>query len=120
MGQRSCKNCGKTIPDSRRSDALYCCDECGWDYRNRQKRYDQKEKRDIDRKLLRNYRIVSEFYRKGLVNVSIETLESHGFDADFYTHTEDTDYGSKTSVVRIYEYRLTFIDDKCKIEKLLL
>ncbi len=120
MGQSTCKNCGNPIPESRRSDAIFCCPKCGWDFRNRRNAKDQKEKNEINRKLHHNYKIVTEFYKKGLVNVSIETLESHGFDANYYTKVEDMDFDTKTSVIRIYEYRLTFKNERFKIEKLLI
>lgn len=120
MEQRKCKNCDRPIPASKRSDAIFCCAKCGWDYRNREKRHNQKEKRDYDRKLNLNYKIITALYIKGKIDVPVEGLEMMGYDMEVYTSVISGDPSTKISIVKLFEYHLTFDRGRCKIEKPLL
>ena len=122
MEPRHCKRggCPHTIDEEKRSDAVYHSPECGWKDRNRKKRQENKVKREIQRKLDRNNAIIKDLYKQAKLDVSTEILEVMGFDFEFYTNVVKTDLTTKTSVVKLYEFQLTFKGGRCQIKKLLL
>lgn len=120
METRLCKKCREPIPKKRRSDATFCSDEHGWTYRNQQKAKENKDKNEKQRRLDRNHIIIKNLYKRGKTDVSVEALELFGFDFELYTNVVKTNPTTKTSVVKVYEYQITFRGPRCKIEKLLL
>ncbi len=120
MNNRICKYDSIPIPKEKRSDAVYCRPWCGWTDRNLKKVEENKVKREKQRKLDRNHVIVKDLYKRAKLDVSTETLEVMGFDFEFYTNVVKTDLTTKTSVVKLYEFQLTFKRGKCQIKKLLL
>ena len=120
MNEKLCKHCNLPISRSKRTDAIFCSIKCGSDYRNKRNATHEKEKRQIDSRLVKNYKIIKDLFNRVKLDVSREALELLGFDFDLYTSVVNTDPITKTSVIRIYEYQISIQGSRCKIEKLLL
>lgn len=120
MNEKLCKHCGQPIFLSKRTDALFCSAKCGWRYRNRENAMEDKGMRPIDRRLVKNRKIIKDLFRRGKLDVSIESLELLGFDFDLYTKFVDKSYETKISVVNVYEYQIKIQGSRCQIKKLLL
>ena len=120
MEERICKYDKKPISPNRRSDALYCRDQCGWSYRNEKKAESNLEKRPHSRQLDENHRIIRELFSRDKCDVSIEALEVMGFDFEYCTGVEATDQQIGRTAFRLFEFIITVEKNRCKITKALL
>jgi hypothetical protein len=82
---------GYPIPETRRSDAIYCCDSCGWKYRNKKIKKENTEKREAADPLEKNYKIMKDLYERGFNDLSKESLKVLGFDFKTYTGIAEID-----------------------------
>lgn len=112
------EGCNNPVPESRRLGAKFCRDWCGSTHRNREKQKSEKEKRSHSRKLDQNYKIIKDLYKKGVYDVSIESLELLGFDFDYCTGVDD--FNSQTGIMKfnLFEFQIIFLNNRCKISKL--
>ena len=120
MKERLCKYDGKPIPEEKRSDSIYCSSKCGWKDRNEKKAKENKEKSKEQHRLDKNHEIIKKLYRKGMLDIPIEYLELLEFDIELFTGVVNIDPGTKTSIVRLYEFQLKFQGGRCQIKKLQL
>ncbi len=117
MTERYCQHCGGIIPATRRSDAKYCNPKCGWEHRNALKAQREKQKREYDRKLHRNYKIIYDLYHRGKTDIPFEALEIVGFDTDLITGINEVDKENKITKYDIYEFKIELINNRCLISK---
>jgi hypothetical protein len=117
MSERKCLNDGNPIPANRRSDALYCCEKCGWKYRNRMNRKANKDKNPHEQQLRINYTVVKKLVQKGIFDVSIEAMKLMGFDFEYCTGVGKVDPSIGTTEFQLFEYTITIENSRCKIKK---
>ena len=83
-GKPTCLECGNVITYGR-LDKKFCCDSCKNKYHNRE----QKDSRDIHRKVLRglekNYEILKKLHRTSITSIGIGDLLSMGFRPEYST-----------------------------------
>lgn len=118
METKYCKYCNEPIPQSRKVDAIFCSDRCGWTYRNRNRLKLDKEKKEIDRQLSNNYKIVKSLHDKGITRIFKENLAKLGFNPDYYTEFTDMDPYTKASEVKIFDFIVKTEDNLCFIKKI--
>ncbi len=89
---RNCLECGERIVG--REDKKFCSDSCRNAYNNKMNKDSNNLMRNINNKLRKNYRILSELNVEGKVKVSRSKLLSKGFDFDFFTNILTTKTGN--------------------------
>jgi hypothetical protein len=119
MDTKKCKRkeCNNLIAINKRSDSLYCTTLCGARDRNEKKERADKEKRPHKRKVEVNYKIISSLFKKGAIDVSIESLELLGFDFDYCTGVDDFNQHKGITKFNLFEFTITIDDTRCKIKK---
>lgn len=116
MKEKLCKHCGQPIPESKRTDAVYCSPECGWRDRNRKNAKLNKEKKIIDRRFKKNHNIIKDLVEREFFDVSKETLIAMGFDPKYYTGIGEYDPVNKTTEYKIFEYSFVIYGERCKLK----
>ena len=89
---RNCLECGERIVG--REGKKFCSDSCRNAYNNKMNKDSNNLMRNINNKLRKNYRILSELNVEGKVKVSRSKLLSKGFDFDFFTNILTTKTGN--------------------------
>ena len=119
METKKCKRkeCNNLIATNKRSDSFYCTPKCGARDRNEKKRKQNREKQPHRRKVEVNYNIISSLFKKGVSDVSIESLELLGFDFDYCTGVDDLDIQTGIMKFKVYEFLLTPHDNRYIISK---
>ncbi|SFW11396.1 hypothetical protein SAMN02927921_00015 [Sinomicrobium oceani] len=90
--ERNCLECGVQI--SGRTDKKFCCDHCRNTYNNRLNKDSKNLIRNINNKLRKNYRILSELDPGGKTKISKMKLMQKGFDFEYFTNIYTTRSGS--------------------------
>ena len=90
---KNCLECGDAI--AGREDKKFCCDGCRNSYNNKINKDTNNFMRNINNKLRKNYRILSELNTENKTKTSRTKLLNKGFDFEFYTHQHQTK-GGKT------------------------
>jgi predicted nucleic acid-binding Zn ribbon protein len=80
---KNCLECGEKIVG--REDKKFCCDSCRNAYNNKMNK-DSNLMRNVNNKLRKNYRILTELNVEGKTKVSRSKLLSKGFDFEFFTN----------------------------------
>ncbi|OYQ35119.1 hypothetical protein CHU92_11110 [Flavobacterium cyanobacteriorum] len=96
---RNCPECGDKIIG--REDKKFCSDGCRNAYNNKINKDTNNYMRNINNKLRRNYRILSELNTDGKTKVSKARLLSRGFDFEHLTSIRHTKNG--TTYYFLYE-----------------
>jgi len=119
MEKRYCENkdCGRLIPETRRKDAIYCTDRCGWTHRNIEKNTRNSEKRRAMVPLETNYKIIKDFYERGIYDLSKETLVVSGFDFGAFTGINEIDHTNNTTEYNLFEYSYKIHTGRITIKK---
>lgn len=78
-----CLECSDNI--AGREDKKFCGDGCRNSYNNRQNKDATNLMRNINNKLRKNYRILSELNQEGKSKTTRNKLVSKGFDFEFFT-----------------------------------
>ena len=117
MAERICLNDGNPIPLNRRSDAIFCCNKCGWEYRNKLDNEANKDKKLHERKLHMNHKILQKLESKGKFDVPIEAMELMDFDFDYCTGVENVDKINSITEYHLYEYIIITDNFRCKFKK---
>lgn len=81
--KRYCLHDGKEIVG--RAGKMFCSDSCRNTYNNRQNKDATNLVRNINNKLRKNYRILSELNPNDKVKVERKLLKKKGFDFEFFT-----------------------------------
>lgn len=89
---KSCLECGEKIIG--REDKKFCSDGCRNAYNNKINKDSNNLMRNINNKLRKNYRILSEINTEGKTKASRSKLLSKGFDFEFFTSILNTKTGN--------------------------
>ena len=107
MNEKKCLECGAKI--TGREDKKFCSDYCRNAYNNKMNKDATNLMRNVNNKLRKNYRILTEFNPTGKVKVSKTKLLAKGFDFDYHTHYHLSDAGKV--YIFCYEYGYTLAGD---------
>lgn len=83
MDNQICPECGDKIIG--RSDKKFCSDACRNAFNNKQNKTTTNLMRNINNKLRKNYRILSENNTDGKTKLTRSKMEDAGFDFDYIT-----------------------------------
>jgi hypothetical protein len=89
---RSCLECGEKILG--REDKKFCSDGCRNSYNNKMNKDSNNLMRNINNKLRKNYRILTEFNPDGKAKATKNKLLAKGFDFDYFTSIYTTKTGN--------------------------
>nr|WP_297911846.1 hypothetical protein [uncultured Allomuricauda sp.] len=93
MSEKACLECGEKIIG--RVDKKYCSDYCRNSYNNRLNRDSKNLLRNINNRLRKNYRILSNYsLTNGKATTTKSSLKDKGFDFDYITHLYTTKKGT--------------------------
>ncbi|MDC8104256.1 hypothetical protein ACNFU2_05215 [Chryseobacterium sp. PTM-20240506] len=100
----NCLECGEKIIG--RSDKKFCNDACRNAYNNKQNKDSNNLMRNINNKLRKNYRILTEINVEGKTKISRSKLDGLGFDFDYITNIKVYKNGSEYKFIYDYGYKL--------------
>jgi hypothetical protein len=103
MEKRTCLECGEALRG--RIDKKFCSDYCRNTYNNKVNKESKNFIRNINNRLRKNYKILSELNTTGKTKVSRATLYDKGYDFQFFTSVYKTKKGS----VYYYVYNQGFL-----------
>lgn len=89
---KTCLECSEKIVG--REDKKFCSDGCRNAFNNKINKDSTNYMRNINNKLRKNYRILSELNLEGKSKTTKKTLLNKGFDFDFYTNVLNTKTGN--------------------------
>ena len=89
---RNCPECGDKILG--REDKKFCSDSCRNNYNNRINKDATNLMRNINNKLRKNYRILSDTNTEGKSKTTKAKLLSKGFDFEYFTNILNTKTGN--------------------------
>ena len=92
METRSCLECGDAVKG--RIDKKFCSDYCRNSYNNKVNKDSKNLVRNINNRLRKNYKILSELNPSGKTKVSRTKLYDKGFDFQLFTSIYTTKKGS--------------------------
>lgn len=98
MGNRNCLECGDLVKG--RIDKKFCTDYCRNAYNNKVNKDSKNLIRNINNRLRKNYKIISELNTTGKTKVTRTKLYDKGFDFNFFTSI----YTTKTGNTYFYIY----------------
>ena len=101
---KSCLECGEKIVG--REDKKFCSDGCRNAYNNKINKDSTNFMRNINNKLRKNYRILSELNVEGKSKTTRAKLLSKGFDFEFFTNILNTNTGNTYYFVYDQGYRV--------------
>ena len=91
--KRFCAECGSEVLG--REGKMFCSDKCRNTYNNRQNKDATNLVRNINNRLRKNYRILSELNVVENAKVERKLLNKKGFDFDFFTSVLDAKTGNR-------------------------
>ncbi len=103
----NCLECGDKIIG--RSDKKFCNDGCRNSYNNKNNKDSSNLMRNVNNKLRKNYRILSEINTEGKTKTTKQKLLSNGFDFEYFTQLITYKNGSEYRFV--YEQGYKFLED---------
>ena len=101
---KTCLECSEKIVG--REDKKFCSDGCRNAYNNKINKDSTNYMRNINNKLRKNYRILSNLNLEGKSKTAKTKLLSKGFDFDFFTNILNTGTGNTYYFVYDQGYRL--------------
>ena len=90
--EKNCLECSEKIIG--REDKKFCCDGCRNAYNNKINKDSTNYMRNINNKLRKNYRILSELNVDGRSKTTRSKLLSKGFDFEYFTNILNTKSGN--------------------------
>jgi predicted nucleic acid-binding Zn ribbon protein len=102
-----CLECGEKIVG--REDKKFCSDGCRNAYNNKMNKDSTNYMRNINNKLRKNYRILSDLNAEGKSKTTKTKLLSKGFDFDFFTNILNT--GTGNTYYFVYDQGYRFLDN---------
>lgn len=99
---KQCLECGTEIKG--RADKKFCSDLCRNAFNNQLNRDSVNNIRNINNRLRKNWRILSELCLEDKAKVSKEKLLNEGFELKYFTHLRTTQKGSTYHFVYDYGY----------------
>ncbi len=103
----NCLECGEKIIG--RSDKKFCNDACRNSYNNKQNKDSSNLMRNVNNKLRRNYRILSNINVEGKTKTAKSKLDGLGFDFNYFTQFKVYKNGSEYKFVYNQGYKI--LDD---------
>jgi hypothetical protein len=100
---KNCLECNEKIVG--REDKKFCSDGCRNAYNNKINKDSTNFMRNINNKLRKNYRILSELNPEGKGKTTKQKLLSKGFDFEFFTNILETNTGNIYHFVYDQGYR---------------
>jgi predicted nucleic acid-binding Zn ribbon protein len=100
---KNCLECGEKIVG--REDKKFCSDGCRNAYNNKMNKDSNNYMRNVNNKLRKNYRILSELNPEGKGKITKTKLLSKGFDFDYFTNILNTNTGNTYYFVYDQGYR---------------
>ncbi|MDF2552438.1 MAG: hypothetical protein K0R77_1713 [Chryseobacterium sp.] len=100
----NCLECGEKIIG--RSDKKFCNDACRNAYNNKQNKDSSNLMRNVNNKLRRNYRILSEINIEGKTKIVKSKLDGLGFDFNYFTQIKIYKNGSEYKFVYDQGYKI--------------
>ncbi len=104
---RNCPECGDKILG--REDKKFCSDSCRNNYNNRINKDATNLMRNINNKLRKNYRILSDTNTEGKTKTTKAKLLSKGFDFEYFTNILNTKTGN--TYYFVYDQGYMFLDN---------
>ena len=104
MENRTCLECGEALKG--RSDKKFCSDYCRNSYNNRVNRDSKNLIRNVNNRLRKNYRILSELNSSGKTKVTRSRLLEKNFDLSLFTSI----YTTKSGNVYFYVYDQGYLE----------
>ena len=98
MGNRICLECNEIVKG--RIDKKFCSDYCRNSYNNKVNKDSKNLIRNINNRLRKNYKILTELNVSGKTKVTRSKLYDKGFDFQFFTSI----YKTKTGIMYFYIY----------------
>jgi len=98
-----CLECGEKLIG--REDKKFCNDACRNYFNNKQNKDTTNLMRNINNKLRKNYRVLSELNPEGKTKINRIKLLQQGFDFDFFTSI----YTTKAGVTYFFVYDLGYM-----------
>jgi predicted nucleic acid-binding Zn ribbon protein len=89
---KTCLECSEKIVG--REDKKFCSDSCRNAYNNKINKDSTNFMRNVNNKLRKNYRILSELNSEGKSKATREKMINKGFDFDFFTNILQTKTGN--------------------------
>lgn len=89
---RTCLECAEKLVG--REDKKFCSDNCRNAYNNKINKDSNNFMRNVNNKLRKNYRILSELNVEGKSKATREKMINKGFDFDFFTNILQTKTGN--------------------------
>ncbi|WP_281309453.1 hypothetical protein [Flavobacterium flavigenum] len=89
---KTCLECAEKIVG--REDKKFCSDSCRNAYNNKINKDSTNFMRNVNNKLRKNYRILSELNTEGKSKTTREKMLNKGFDFDFFTNILQTKTGN--------------------------
>lgn len=89
---KTCLECAEKIVG--REDKKFCSDSCRNAYNNKINKDSNNFMRNVNNKLRKNYRILSELNSEGKSKATREKMLNKGFDFDFFTNILQTKTGN--------------------------
>lgn len=89
---RTCLECSEKLVG--REDKKFCSDNCRNAYNNKINKDSNNFMRNVNNKLRKNYRILSELNVEGKSKATREKMINKGFDFDFFTNILQTKTGN--------------------------
>ncbi|NBU80029.1 MAG: hypothetical protein EBS55_00060 [Flavobacteriaceae bacterium] len=102
-----CLECGEKIVG--REDKKFCSDGCRNAYNNKINKDSTNYMRNINNKLRKNYRILSNLNAEGKSKTTKTKLLSKGFDFDFFTNILNT--GTGNTYYFVYDQGYRFLEN---------
>lgn len=99
-----CIECGEKIIG--RSDKKFCNDSCRNTYNNNQNKDSSNLMRNVNNKLRKNYRILSEINIEGKTKIAKSKLDGLGFDFNYLTNIKVYKNGSEYKFVYDQGYKI--------------
>ena len=111
MENQICLECGDKIIG--RSDKKFCSDACRNAFNNKQNKTTTNLMRNINNKLRKNYRILSENNTDGKTKLTRSKMEDAGFDFDYITQI--ITYKNGSQYFFIYDKVYKILDKEWKL-----
>ena len=100
---KNCLECGEKIVG--REDKKFCSDGCRNAYNNKMNKDSNNYMRNVNNKLRKNYRILSDANPDGKSKITKTKLLSKGFDFEYFTNMLTTNTGNTYHFVYDQGYR---------------
>jgi len=109
--KKMCPTCSE--PVIGRTDKKFCSDQCRNDFNNRVKRKTEANIININKKLRKNRKILSQLNPQGKTTVRKFILEKLDFDFNYHTHLYTTENGN--TYFFCYEFGYMVIENDIKV-----